>query len=157
LELNSFGNNRSDLALHPTVKPVALVTDAIRDCSHRKGIVLDAFAGSGTTLIAAERVGRRGYGIESTRYIVTSLSAGCAVREQHVTQTAFAECHDMISAFPGSIRSAVRHTHFAMVSEETSDDLEYRWTEPDAGIFCRRRHHGPRSSNEGFAPSRKLE
>jgi DNA modification methylase len=62
--VNSFGNDRSDLALHPTVKPVALVAEAIRDCSHRKGIVLDAFAGSGTTLIAAERTGRRGYGIE---------------------------------------------------------------------------------------------
>jgi DNA modification methylase len=62
--VNSFGTDRSDLTLHPTVKPVALVSDAIRDCSHRKGIVLDAFAGSGTTLIAAERTGRRGYGIE---------------------------------------------------------------------------------------------
>jgi DNA modification methylase len=62
--VNSFGNDRSDLALHPTVKPVALVADAIRDCSHRKGIVLDSFAGSGTTMIAAERTGRRGYGIE---------------------------------------------------------------------------------------------
>ena len=62
--VNSFGNDRSNLALHPTVKPVALVTDAIRDCSHRKGIVLDAFAGSGTTLIAPEQTGRRGYGIE---------------------------------------------------------------------------------------------
>ena len=40
------------------------MADAIRDCSHRKGIVLDAFAGSGTTMIAAERTGRRGYGIE---------------------------------------------------------------------------------------------
>ena len=45
-------------------KPVAMVADAIRDCSHRKAIVLDAFAGSGTTLIAAEKTGRRGYGIE---------------------------------------------------------------------------------------------
>jgi DNA modification methylase len=61
---NSFGSDRSDLALHPTVKPVALVADAVRDCSHRKGIVLDAFAGSGTTLIAAEQTGRRGRGIE---------------------------------------------------------------------------------------------
>ena len=41
-----------------------MVVDAIRDCSHRKGIVLDAFVGSGTTLIAAEKTGRRGYGIE---------------------------------------------------------------------------------------------
>ena len=41
-----------------------MVVDAIRDCSRRKGIVLDPFAGSGTTLIAAERIGRRGFGIE---------------------------------------------------------------------------------------------
>jgi hypothetical protein len=62
--VNSFGGDRDDLSLHPTVKPVAMVADAIRDCSHRKAIVLDAFAGSGTTLIAAEKTGRRGYGIE---------------------------------------------------------------------------------------------
>jgi 16S rRNA G966 N2-methylase RsmD len=62
--VNAFGGHRDDLELHPTVKPVALVTDAILDCSKRKGIVLDAFAGSGTTLIAAERTGRRGYGVE---------------------------------------------------------------------------------------------
>ena len=62
--VNSFGGDRADLNLHPTVKPVAMVADAIRDCSNRKGIVLDAFVGSGTTLIAAERTGRRGYGIE---------------------------------------------------------------------------------------------
>jgi 16S rRNA G966 N2-methylase RsmD len=62
--VNAFGGNRDDLELHPTVKPVALVMDAILDCSKRKGIVLDAFAGSGTTLIAAERTGRRGYGVE---------------------------------------------------------------------------------------------
>jgi len=61
---NSFGAQRRDLEVHPTVKPVALVADAIRDCSHAKHIVLDAFAGSGTTLIAAEKTRRRGYGIE---------------------------------------------------------------------------------------------
>ena len=43
--VNSFGRSGRDLVLHPTVKPVALVADAIRDCSHRKGIVLDAFSG----------------------------------------------------------------------------------------------------------------
>lgn len=62
---NSFGATRDDdLAMHPTVKPVALVADAILDCSKRRGIVLDAFAGSGTTLVAAHKTGRRGYGIE---------------------------------------------------------------------------------------------
>ena len=56
---NSFSDHRdADLAMHPTVKPVALVADAIRDCSRRGEIVLDMFAGSGTTLIAAELTGR---------------------------------------------------------------------------------------------------
>ncbi|WP_170441324.1 site-specific DNA-methyltransferase [Ruegeria arenilitoris] len=56
--VNSFGGNQQDLALHPTVKPVALVADAIRDVTRRGEIVLDGFGGSGTTLIAAERSGR---------------------------------------------------------------------------------------------------
>jgi len=60
---NTFGSDRNaELAMHPTVKPLALVADAILDCSKRGGIILDAFAGSGTTLIAAEKTGRRGYG-----------------------------------------------------------------------------------------------
>lgn len=52
------------LALHPTVKPVRLVADAILDCTVRNDIVLDSFLGSGTTVIAAERTGRRCYGLE---------------------------------------------------------------------------------------------
>jgi DNA modification methylase len=63
--VNSLSATRaSDLAMHPTVKPVALVADAIRDCSKRGGIVLDAFSGSGTTIMAAELTGRRGYAVE---------------------------------------------------------------------------------------------
>jgi len=53
-----------DLAMHPTVKPVAMVADAIRDCSKRGGVVLDPFAGSGTLLIAASRTGRVGQAME---------------------------------------------------------------------------------------------
>jgi DNA modification methylase len=83
VQLGRFGRNRSNiwrypgtnsfarcgdegnlLALHPTVKPVAMVADAILDCSARGDIVLDAFLGSGTTPIAAERTGRRCYGLE---------------------------------------------------------------------------------------------
>jgi DNA modification methylase len=83
VQLGQFGRNRSNvwhypgansrsrrgeegnlLALHPTVKPVAMVADAILDCSARGDIVLDGFLGSGTTVIAAERTGRRCYGIE---------------------------------------------------------------------------------------------
>jgi DNA modification methylase len=64
---NSFtrcGEERNLLALHPTVKPVAMIADAILDCSARGDIVLDAFLGSGTTMIAAERTGRCCYGLE---------------------------------------------------------------------------------------------
>jgi len=83
VQLGRFGRNRSNvwhypgansfsrrgeegnlLGLHPTVKPVAMVADAILDCSARGDIVLDAFLGSGTTVIAAERTGRRCYGLE---------------------------------------------------------------------------------------------
>ena len=52
------------MTLHPTVKPVALVADAIKDCSRRGDIVLDPFGGSGTTLIAAQKSGRRARLIE---------------------------------------------------------------------------------------------
>jgi len=53
-----------ELAMHPTVKPVALVADAIKDCSRRGGLVLDPFCGSGTILIAAERTGRTARALE---------------------------------------------------------------------------------------------
>jgi hypothetical protein len=57
---NSFGAGRdAALALHPTVKPVAMIADAIKDVSRRGGIVLDPFGGSGSTLIAAHKTGRR--------------------------------------------------------------------------------------------------
>ncbi len=81
VELGRYGRNRTnvwdypgassfhagrqeELRMHPTVKPVALIADAIRDCSKRRGMVLDCFAGSGTTIIAAGKTGRRGYAME---------------------------------------------------------------------------------------------
>lgn len=60
----ALGGAKSKLSLHPTVKPVAMVADAIRDCSNRGGLILDPFGGAGTTLIAAERTGRRARLIE---------------------------------------------------------------------------------------------
>lgn len=62
---NTFRAGRLDeLKMHPTVKPVALIADAMRDCSRRGSIILDAFAGSGTTIMAAEQIGRRAFCIE---------------------------------------------------------------------------------------------
>jgi DNA modification methylase len=73
--VNSFGRAGTEgnlLALHPTVKPVALVADAIMDCSARGDIILDSFLGSGTTVIGAERTGRTCYGIEiDPKYVDT--------------------------------------------------------------------------------------
>jgi hypothetical protein len=86
-ELGQYGRSRSnvweyagvnslkpgrleELAMHPTVKPVALVADAIKDCSRRNDLVLDPFAGSGTVLIAAERTGRKARALEiDPRYV----------------------------------------------------------------------------------------
>jgi DNA modification methylase len=74
--VNAFGATRdADLAAHPTVKPVALVADAIRDCSQRGAIVLDPFVGSGVTILAAERTGRRAAAIElEPLYVDTAIT-----------------------------------------------------------------------------------
>ena len=94
VQLGQYGRNRTNIwdypgpscfgrgseegnlaALHPTVKPVRMVADAILDCSARGDAVLDSFLGSGTTLIAAERTGRRCFGIEIDPFYVD-----CAIR-----------------------------------------------------------------------------
>jgi len=62
------------LELHPTAKPIPLVMDAILDCSRRGAVVLDSFIGSGTTLLASERSGRRCYGMElDPLYVDTAI------------------------------------------------------------------------------------
>lgn len=77
----SNGEEGNLLSLHPTVKPVAMIADALKDCSARGDRVLDAFLGSGTTLLAAERTGRRCYGIEiDPAYVDTAIR-----RWQHYT------------------------------------------------------------------------
>jgi DNA modification methylase len=74
---NSFGrpiDEGHQLALHPTIKPVRLISDAILDCSARGETVLDPFLGSGSTVIAAERTGRRCFGIEiDALYVDTTI------------------------------------------------------------------------------------
>jgi DNA modification methylase len=73
--VNTFRvDRREELEMHPTVKPVALVADAILDCSRRNALILDPFAGSGTTLIAAEKTGRRAAALElDARYVDTII------------------------------------------------------------------------------------
>jgi DNA modification methylase len=115
IQLGKFGRNRTNvwnypgalglrsseegnlLALHPTVKPTKLIADAILDCTARGDLVLDAFLGSGTTLIAAERVGRRCNGLELDPIYVDTIVrrwqgfTGDAARHAASGRT-FAEC-----------------------------------------------------------------
>jgi DNA modification methylase len=73
---NSFARNSSkkQLESHPTVKPIALVADAMLDCTKRNDIVIDPYLGSGTTILAAERTGRRCHAIEiDGRYVDTAI------------------------------------------------------------------------------------
>jgi DNA modification methylase len=73
--LNSFRSGRDDeLAMHPTVKPVRMIADAMLDCSKPHSIVLDPFLGSGSTLLAGEMVGRHVYGLEiDPEYVDVSI------------------------------------------------------------------------------------
>jgi DNA modification methylase len=94
--LSKSGSEGNLLALHPTVKPVAMIADAILDCSARGDIVLDNFAGVGSTILAAEKVGRVCYAIEiDPLYIDTAVKrwekhtgekAVCAATGEHFDQ-----------------------------------------------------------------------
>jgi DNA modification methylase len=126
--VNSFRAGRLDeLAMHPTVKPVPLVADAIRDCSHRGDIVLDTFLGSGTTLLAAEKVGRRGYGVE-----IDPVYADVTIRRwQAFTKgDAILEATSETYAEVAARRSADRLT---CVSQPAPGTCEVSATEPGAG------------------------
>lgn len=80
--VNTFtGKGHELLKLHPTVKPVSMIADAMRDCSHQNGLILDPFAGSGTVIIAAERTGRCARAIElEPKYVDVAIR-----RWEHVT------------------------------------------------------------------------
>jgi DNA modification methylase len=118
VQLGQFGRNRSNvwnypgansfarcgaegnlLALHPTVKPVAMVADAILDCTERGGIVLDAFLGSGTTMIAAERTGRRCYGLElDPVYVDTAIRRWQSLTGEKVCHAASGRLFDDLAS-----------------------------------------------------------
>lgn len=99
-------SSRADeLAMHPTVKPVALIADAIRDCSRRGEVVLDAFGGSGSTLIATEKTERSVRLIEyDPLYCDTIVRRWQQLTGKHATLDAtgqtFEEISDLQSELP---------------------------------------------------------
>ena len=88
--VNTFRRGREDDLLdHPTVKPWALVADAIKDCTGHGETVLDAFCGSGTTIIAAEKVGRKAFGIElDPLYVDVAIRRWEKVTKKHAVNAA---------------------------------------------------------------------
>ena len=98
--INTFRKDRlAELTVHPTVKPVALVADAMRDCSRRGDIVLDPFMGSGSTILAAEKVGRRGYGIEiDPQYVDVAIRRWQAFTKSDAILEATGQTFDEVAA-----------------------------------------------------------
>ena len=105
---NSFSRNGTEgnqLALHPTVKPAALVADAIMDCTARRDLVLDGFLGSGTTVIAAERCGRRCFGLEiDPQYVDTIVRRWQRIAGQNATHASSGRTFEDVEAERGGCR-----------------------------------------------------
>jgi DNA modification methylase len=79
----------SELAMHPTVKPVRMIADAIMDCSNRGDLVLDPFGGSGSTLIAAEKTGRKARLVElEPKYVDVIIQRWERLTKQKAVQLA---------------------------------------------------------------------
>src|ERR1700722_11257198 len=117
VQLGQYGRNRTNVweypgvstfskqadennlpALHPTVKPVALIADALLDCSARGDLVLDAFLGSGSTLMAAERTGRSCCGIEiDPMYVDTAIRRWQRYTGDHAIETITGKRFDEIT------------------------------------------------------------
>ena len=105
--VNAFRAGRMDeLSVHPTVKPIALVADTLRDCSRRKDIVLDPFMGSGTTILAAERVGRRAYGLElDPLYVDVAIRRWQGFTKRDAVQKGSGRTFNDVAAACGSVKA----------------------------------------------------
>ena len=104
--VNAFRAGRmEELKSHPTAKPVNLVSDAMKDCTRRGDVVLDTFSGSGTTILAAERVGRRAFALElEPRFVDVAIRRWQAFSRKDAIHTASGRCFDEIVA--DAIKSA---------------------------------------------------
>lgn len=97
--VNCSGSGKNDLDMHPTVKPVAMIADAIRDCSKRDGLILDPFGGSGTTLIAAHKIHRRAALIElDPKYVDVTVSRFRRLYDLPVIHAETGKSYDQIAA-----------------------------------------------------------
>ena len=122
---NNFSRSDSEgnlLALHPTPKPVALIVDAIKDCTARGDLVLDPFLGSGTAVIAAERSGRRCYGLELDPLYVDTI-----IRRWQ-RQTKLDAVH--VETGETSTTETTRWVNRSWMSKKTPDSYEVGYAKP---------------------------
>jgi DNA modification methylase len=105
--VNSFRAGRMDeLKLHPTVKPVALISDAMKDCSRRGSVILDSFSGSGSTIVAAEHLGRRAYCIEvDPQYVDVSIRRWQTLTRKDAVLERTGQTFDELSSLRAAFRS----------------------------------------------------
>ena len=98
--VNAFRAGRmEELRSHPTAKPVALIADAMRDCTRRGDVVLDTFSGSGTTIMAAERIGRRAYAMEiEPRYVDVAIRRWQAFTRKDAVHAETGRTFDQLTA-----------------------------------------------------------
>ena len=95
--VNAFGSRQDDLSLHATAKPVGLIADMILDVTARGNIVLDGFLGSGTTLLAAQRTGRRAFGLEiDAAYVDVSITRWMDVTGRQAVLESTGETFDQV-------------------------------------------------------------
>jgi DNA modification methylase len=106
--VNSFRAGRmEELRAHPTAKPVALVADAMKDCTRRGDVIVDTFAGSGTTIMAAERVGRRARALEiEPRFVDVAIRRWQAFTGRDAHHAATGLSFDAIAGDNRAARSA---------------------------------------------------
>ena len=116
--VNTFGAGRmEELRSHPTVKPVALVADAMRDCTRRRDIVLDTFSGSGTTIMAAERIGRRAYAMDiEPRYVDVAVRRWQAFTGKDAVNAKSGRTFDQLAERAGAVGPECEGDH-----SETND------------------------------------
>jgi DNA modification methylase len=102
--VNTFRAGRmDDLRAHPTVKPVGMIVDAMKDCTRRGDVVLDTFSGSGTTIIAAERIGRRARALEyKPEFVDTAVRRWQAVTRKDAIHEKTGDTFDELVARPGA-------------------------------------------------------
>jgi DNA modification methylase len=145
--VNAFRAGRmEELRSHPTAKPVALVADAMRDCTRRSDVVLDTFSGSGTTIMAAERIGRRAYAMEiEPRYVDVAIRRWQAFTRKDAVHAETGRTFDQLTAersiTPNNPRGRLARQRNQTASEEAPKETTGEGVTSSSDLAKPRRHN----------------